>query len=400
MTAVSPTDDALAPRTASRCDASTPGGPPEQAGPVQGDHGDLVALDDRGRAAAGDERELVLAQRGGLGHGLAGQHGADPAHQVGDQAGLPVVPRRRAGGQPVRVDSACSSSSSGPRADRRRDLLHGHRVVQVPPGRDLGEQQVVADRGGDQLRVGLAEADPLAHVAGDHLAGDAVVAGPALADVVQQRGEQQQVGPRHVAGVGGGVGRALDEVPVHGETVQRVALRAVAHPLPVRDQRGEQALLVERLPDGDRVLPGAEQGEQLVARLVRPRDRQRRALGEPGQGARRERQARLGGRGGGPQHEHGVGRRGRGPREHDLALLLHHAVGERAALRPAAAHPHAECAAAARPVRHAEGVVDRVGDGAARAGQLAQQRVAVEEVERARDLVLLLEHEPVQAAAR
>ena len=41
-------------------------------------------------------------------------------------------------------------------------------------------------------------------------------------------------------------------------------------------------------------------------------------------------------------------------------------------------------------------MVDRVGDGAARAGQLAQQRVAVEQAERARNLVLLLEHQPVQ----
>ena len=46
----------------------------------------------------------------------------------------------------------------------------------------------------------------------------------------------------------------------------------------------------------------------------------------------------------------------------------------------------------------AEGVIDRVGDGAARAGQLAQQRVAVEQAERARHLVLLLEHEPVEAS--
>jgi len=44
-------------------------------------------------------------------------------------------------------------------------------------------------------------------------------------------------------------------------------------------------------------------------------------------------------------------------------------------------------------------VVDRVGDRAAGAGQLPQQRVPVEQAERARDLVLLLEDEPVQAAA-
>ena len=172
----------------------------------------------------------------------------------------------------------------------------------------------------------------------------------------------------------------------------------VADPLPVRDQRGQQALLVERLPDRDRARPGAEQRQQRVAGVGRPRDRQRRALGQPGQRPRRERQPDLGGRGGGPQHQHRVGRRHRRPGQDDLAVLLDHAVGERPAVRLAPAHPDAEGAAAARPVGLAEGVIDRVGDGPARAGQLAQQRVAVEQAERARDLVLLLEHEPVEAS--
>jgi hypothetical protein len=78
-----------------------PGGPPQQAGPVEGDDRDLVAVDDRGGAAAGGQRELVLAQRGGLGHGLAVKHGADPPDEIGDEPGLPVVPRGRAGGEPV-----------------------------------------------------------------------------------------------------------------------------------------------------------------------------------------------------------------------------------------------------------------------------------------------------------
>ena len=172
------------------------------------------------------------------------------------------------------------------------------------------------------------------------------------------------------------------------------------HPLPVRDQRGQQSLLVERLPDRDRARPGPEQREQRVAGVGRPRDRHRRALGQPGQGARRERQAGLRGRGGGPQHEHRVGlRHGRAGQDH-LAVLLDHAVGERPAIQLAPSHPHAEGAAAAGPVGLAEGVIDRVGDGAAGPRQLAQQRVAVKQAERARHLVLLLEHEPVEASSR
>jgi hypothetical protein len=48
----------------------------------------------------------------------------------------------------------------------------------------------MADRGGDDVGVGIGEANAEGHVAGDNLAGDAVVARPALADVVQQAGEQ------------------------------------------------------------------------------------------------------------------------------------------------------------------------------------------------------------------
>jgi hypothetical protein len=121
--------------------------------------------------------------------------GPPPADQVRDQARLPVVPRRRAGGEPVGRRQRVQQLKEGTRADRLRDVLHGHRVVQVAPRRDLGKQQVVADGGGHQLHVGLAEADPPAHVAGHHLAGDAVITRPALADVVQEGGKQQQVGP-------------------------------------------------------------------------------------------------------------------------------------------------------------------------------------------------------------
>ena len=113
-------------------------GLPQQAGPVQRHHGHLAALDDRGRAALGDERELVLAQRRGLRHGLAVQHGGDPPYQVRDQAGLPVVPRRGAGGQPVRLtDSACSSSSSVllPTASRRAGPSSGRRGPAGSPRR-------------------------------------------------------------------------------------------------------------------------------------------------------------------------------------------------------------------------------------------------------------------------
>ena len=257
----------------------------------------------------------------------------------------------------------------------------------------------MADRLGHQFDVGLVQPDPFAHVARHDLTGDAVVTGPALPDVVQQRRQQQQVGAGDVAGQGGGVGGALHQVPVDREAVQRVALRPVPYPLPVRDQRGQQPLLVERLPDRDRARPGPEQGKQLIAGLGRPGNRQRRALRQPGQGTGRERQADLRRRGGRPQDEHRILLRHGGAGQDHLAVLLDHPVGERAAVQLAPSHPHAKSAPAAGPVGLPEGVIDRVGDGTARAGQLAEQCVAVEQPQRAGHLVLLFEHEAVQAPA-
>jgi len=61
-----------------------------------------------------------------------------------------------------------------------------------------------------------------------------VVAVQSLADVVQQGPEEEQVGARHVAGVPGGRGDRLDEVPVERVAVHRVVLRRAADARPFR----------------------------------------------------------------------------------------------------------------------------------------------------------------------
>ena len=208
---------------------------------------------------------------------------------------------------------------------------------------------------------------------------------------MQQRGEQEQVGPGHLTGQRGGLRGRLGQVTVDGEGVQRVALRPVPDPLPVRDQRGDQALGVERLPHADRGLPGPEQGEQRVPGGRGPRDGQRRTFGQPVQSPRCQRQPGLGGRGGRAQHQRRVAGRVGGPGQHHLAVLFHHAVRERAAFGLTAPQP-----AAAQPVGLAEGVIGRVGDGPRGAGQHPEQHVPVEQPERPGHLVLLLEHQPVQ----
>ncbi len=161
VTAVSPTAVALAPRTVSRCEASTPAA--RQSRPGRSSATTVTSLPSTIAAGPPSATSASWSSRSGtgLGHRVAVEHGADPAHQVGHQPGLPVVPRGRAGGQPVGDGERVQQLEQRPAADRRRDVLHGHRVVQVPAGGDDREQQVVADRLGDQLDVGLARARPV-----------------------------------------------------------------------------------------------------------------------------------------------------------------------------------------------------------------------------------------------
>ena len=181
---------------------------------------------------------------------------------------------------------------------------------------------------------------------------------------------------------------------VHRVGVQGVALGPVAHPVPVRQQALDQAFLVERLPDRDGGRARAEQRDQGVTRFGRPGHRQRRALRQPGQRARRERQRGLGGRGRGPQRERRVGGRVRGPGQHHLTVLLDEAVRQRAAL--GLAPPPATAAALGLPER----LIHRVGDRTAGPGQVTHERVRVQQPEDPGHLVLLLQDEPVGAAGR
>ena len=195
-------------------------------------------------------------------------------------------------------------------------------------------------------------------------------------------------------------------------TVQRVhgvALRPAAHPLPVGQQPGDQALGLQRLPDLDGGLARAEQRDELLA-----------GLGGPGHGQRP---------GGGGQPPHGVqgraaarpGRRrprraaaargrvrawrpGRAPPRRPARRRLRRAgcarrpraVGRRRAWRAAAA-----VTARDRSTRPTSRQVTSAGvrDGARGLVDLAQQRVGVEQAELGGDLVLFLEREPVGGAA-
>ena len=164
---------------------------------------------------------------------------------------------------------ACSSWSSGGVARRSssatRSIVAGssmsRRVAVAGSSRwwRTSAASVATSGGENPIRAADLRRDGLAHLA--------VVARPALADVVQQRGDQQQVGPVDVPGQLGGGGRRLDQVPVDGEPVPRVALRQRPHPVPLGHQPGEQALLVQLLQHRHGGAAAGQQPEEGPAHL-------------------------------------------------------------------------------------------------------------------------------------
>ena len=130
-----------------------------------------------------------------------------------------------------------------------------------------------------------------------------VVAGVALAEVVEQGAEHEQVGPVDPVGERGGVGRRLPQVPVDGEAVVGVALRAAAHRRPLRAAgargcRAGRAPRARRSPGGPgaagrRARRAAPSGQRVAPRRRR---RPRRRSGRASSGPARRRAGRRRGR--------------------------------------------------------------------------------------------------------
>ena len=151
------------------------------------------------------------------------------------------------------------------------------------------------------------------HPVGDLLRHDSaglrvVSAGVSLADVVQERADEQQVRSRHLADQIGGLGRRFQQVAVDGPAMHRIVLGGEANRIPFRHEPDKQPSLVERFEDRHRPVSGAEQGHEIVQGLGRPRLPERSALGgQPFQRERGERQIVLRRRPSGADDQHRVG---------------------------------------------------------------------------------------------
>ena len=281
---------------------------------------------------------------------------------------------------------AASSSQHRAVAERGGHRLDRGRVVEVAAGGHVGQQQVVAAQRDEHGGVGRVEpharADP-----GQQLDADlGVVAGAALADVVEQGAEHEQVGPVDPAGQPGAAHRGLPQVPVDGEAVVGVALRLAAHAGPLGHVPLPHALLVERLEQHDGRRPGQQQVDERSAYGFGPGRRRVGGLGgQPGERPPVELGVAAGGGRRGRQGERGVGGDVDVVGDGDLAVLEAQAPAEVAGAPGPGQRPDE------RAVDAVPGVVARPGDRAGGPGDGAHQHVGVGVAEGVGQAVLLLQ---------
>ena len=130
-------------------------------------------------------------------------------------------------------------------ADGRRHVGRGARVGQVSTCRRLGQQQMVLDHRPHDRRVLAAEPHARQHRVDDLHADVGVVARVALADVVHERADQEQVGATDRAHELVGVGDRPQEMTVDVVQVEGVALGQAADVLPLRQVVAEHAVVLE-----------------------------------------------------------------------------------------------------------------------------------------------------------
>ena len=98
-------------------------------------------------------------------------------------------------------------------------------VLQVSPGRGVGQQQVVAHHFGEDVDIGGPQPQSISDLGGQLRADDAVVAAAPLADVVHQRTEDQEIRPGHPGREGACPRYCFDEVTIDRPDVHHVAGR-------------------------------------------------------------------------------------------------------------------------------------------------------------------------------
>ena len=288
-------------------------------------------------------------------------------------------------------------------AEDARNLVDDGGILQVATGRGVRQEQVVPDQLHDDRAVVRVEAHACGQVRGNARADDAVIAATRLADVVEERTDEQQVWPGDVAGERAGLHRRLDQVSIDRVLVHGVALRSRADDVPPGDEAADHAVLVEGLPHTDHRRARAQQRHERLAHLARPRGGRVKGLGRQAvDGVRGHAQPGLrGGRGGSKQQSVVAG----GLRlegEHHLAVLHDDSVGKGQTRRgPTPDRSQGDAMTiAGEPVDAVPRHIARVGNGPRAVVHRTQERIRVGNADQVLgDGILLLHHQPVAARA-
>ena len=218
-----------------------------------------------------------------------------------------------------------------------------------------------------------------------------VVAGVALADVVEQATQDKQVGTLDPIDEPSGFGRRLQQVTIDGEPVVGVALRAMPIRGPLRNQSGDEIDLVKCFDHPDHVVPHQQQVDEKLAGFIGPRIREGGAFGRNAiQNIADDEGVFAGGMNRHSQRHDRIADRGIvGKREGFLGE--EDAVPEIAGAR----QPATATTSLVDPMQ--DGILDP-GDGARCFGDRRHQEVGVAVTEGVRDLVLLLQQQLVVGA--
>jgi hypothetical protein len=377
--------------------------PAEQAGPVGGHDGHDRVVDAHAQTARGlGQQPAVVGRREARRLGpSAFEGGADPPDQLHDEVLLPRGPRGVAGGARVRLSQRGEDLEGVTVADGFGDGHDGGFVADVAPGRGVGQQQMVPHEGDEHVDIARREPQPGPDAGHELHPGVGVVTRVALAQVVEPRAHEQQVGARHAPGERGGARDRLAHVPVDGEAVVGVALGPAAHGLPLGQDAHQQSPLIERLEHLDGVGARAQQRHQGVPGRVGPglgavlASRPHPVGGQAVEGATGDRRARLRRRRSEVEQQHTIAAGVDVGRERDLAVAQHHPRRQRAV---AARHPAPRTTQ--RRDDAAPRVIARPRDQARRRGDVGHQRVGVRVVQGLGHTVLLLQEQTVTGTPR
>ena len=196
----------------------------------------------------------------------------DSGDELVDEGRLPRSPCARSGRLAIRLGKRVQQLERVEVTDRLGHTRHRRWIAHIATRRRVGQQQVIASERHEHRTFVRRKAEPRRRSVSMQLGPDlGVIAGIPLAQIVQPRSEQQQIGASDTVSQRSGLDRGFDQMPIDREPVIRVVLWLAAAPSPLGQHTRQEVVLVERLECGD------------GRRACRQRIEQRRpSLGAPG----------------------------------------------------------------------------------------------------------------------